>query len=56
VVWWGARDACAEVSTGSVDYSKNKRGPGFRLESQVPYGAQNIRKITIREYLQSLII
>jgi hypothetical protein len=28
VVWWGARAACAEVSTGSVEASKAR--PGFR--------------------------
>jgi hypothetical protein len=32
VVWWGARAACAEVSTGSVEASKAKHGPGLHME------------------------
>jgi hypothetical protein len=32
VVWRGARAACAEVSTESVEASKAKHGPGFHLE------------------------
>jgi hypothetical protein len=38
VVWWGARTACAEVSTGSLEASKTVLG--FRK-----YGSQYIQKI-----------
>jgi hypothetical protein len=40
VVWWGARAACAEASTGSVEASKARLG--FR-----PYGSRYIQKIII---------
>jgi hypothetical protein len=29
VVWWGLRAACPEVSTGSIEASKAKHGPGL---------------------------
>jgi hypothetical protein len=35
LVWWGARAACAEVSTGSVEASKAKHSPGLHMEPSI---------------------
>jgi hypothetical protein len=35
VVWWGARAACAEVSTGSVEASKANLGFGSQMALRI---------------------
>jgi hypothetical protein len=41
-VWWGARAAFAEWSTGFMEATKAKPGRQLLIESQAPCGAQYI--------------
>jgi hypothetical protein len=46
VGWCGARAACAEVFTGSVDASKAKHGPGLHMRPSI-YGREEVVVVVI---------